>query len=798
MRFTTSLPHTGLLTKSSATAKVAFSTYTTVEPGFHSTTPVIVDEAYESPETVTLRYEEACAGGSIGRSDSLSGFLPMSAFGKPPPPHLQGFDTNRSFSDPSYAYPAAPQHASQPPPHASPFQNATEMAQVSYGSHATRGSYDEQAGSYASFNSNPTPASIRVTSRQPPRGLPGSKLDVYIASVYELMTTNLESIFLMFGQQRCQASLMRYEQPSRDYQYVVSCEVPQIAVDAWESAEVPLFLLIENAEGELMEKLDVGPFTYERGRLGSDAESLKSTERSSSLVMKPQEDFSTYSYLPSDSYSPQVQYGAYEGIHSQQFGRGNSMYQPSPPGRGMYQYSSGSPSSAIKSRSNQVPTWTSYRNGNSEGHHNQGMPGRTSLPSISPSPLLVRTSTIDQNRNNTGVSMNASGSYYHQAMHPLAVILNLHNDLDSMGRLNTWSTEEIQSRRRILQFKRSQAGNTINIRVKPVMPEERQQHSICISCILWEDKNQCFVTSVDTIYLLEYIMAQKFQTEEKNRIRRNLEHFKPLTVKKPIPDKYDETNAFFTAIMGFPQPKPRNIEKDIKVFAWKSLSNALRKITSKYSVKSGSSQPQASLPPPTLLTPASSTGYGDSSTTAAYGQPTDRNGMFSPRSSTRSMSGASTHPPSFAGIPARLSSPPYNHLNPIKGDNNNHSNSAPDLRANLPLFADTNNNNHSASAPQWSAPTQHHMPAPLQQYTPRSSWDLTAAAAGGYADPAAQAQGNAVGVAVTAAGGMPSVLQRPAVVVGQMPLSPLRSRGGLEDGGGVKDERRGSLQALRS
>lgn len=459
------------------------------------------------------------------------------------------------------------------------------MAQVSYGSHATRGSYDEQqqqAGSYAPFNSNPTPASIRVTSRHPPRGLPGSKLDIYVASVYELMTTSLESIFLMFGQQKCQASLMRCEQQSRDYQYIVSAEVPQIAVEAWESAEVPLFLLIENAEGEFVEKLDVGPFTYERGRLGSDAESLKSTERSSSLVIKPQEDFSTYSYLPSDNYPPQVQYGAYEGIHSQQFGRGNSMYQPSPPGRGMYQYSSGSPSSAIKARSNQIPTWTSYRNGSSEGHHNQGMSGRTSLPSISPSPLLVRTSTIDQNRNNAGVPMNASGSYYHQAMHPLAVILNLHSDLESMGRLNTWSTEEIQSRRRILQFKRSQAGNTINIRVKPVKPEERQQHSICISCILWEDKNQCFVTSVDTIYLLEYIMAQKFQTEEKNRIRRNLEHFKPLTVKKPIPDKYDETNAFFTAIMGFPQPKPRNIEKDIKVFTWKSLSNALRKITSKY------------------------------------------------------------------------------------------------------------------------------------------------------------------------------------------------------------------------
>lgn len=158
------------------------------------------------------------------------------------------------------------------------------------------------------------------------------------------------------------------------------------------------------------------------------------------------------------------------------------------------------------------------------------------------------------------------------------------------------------------------------------------------------------------------------------------------------------------------------------------------------------------------------------------------------------MSGASTHPPPFTGIPARLNSPPYNHLNPIKGDPNNNSNAPP----NLPLFADTtNHSSHAATGAQWSVPTQHHMPAPLQQYTPRSSWDLTAAAAGGYADPAAQAQGSAVGVAVTAAGGMPSVLQRPPTT--QMPLSPLRSRGGLEEvGGGVKEERKGSLQALRS
>jgi hypothetical protein len=34
--------------------------------------------------------------------------------------------------------------------------------------------------------------------------------------------------------------------------------------------------------------------------------------------------------------------------------------------------------------------------------------------------------------------------------------------------------------------------------------------------------------------------------------------------------------------MGFPNPKPRNIEKDVKVFPWKILAHALKKIISKY------------------------------------------------------------------------------------------------------------------------------------------------------------------------------------------------------------------------
>lgn len=40
--------------------------------------------------------------------------------------------------------------------------------------------------------------------------------------------------------------------------------------------------------------------------------------------------------------------------------------------------------------------------------------------------------------------------------------------------------------------------------------------------------------------------------------------------------------------MNFPSPKPRNIEKDVKIFPWKTLSKALEKILAKVSAISSS------------------------------------------------------------------------------------------------------------------------------------------------------------------------------------------------------------------
>ena len=129
-----------------------------------------------------------------------------------------------------------------------------------------------------------------------------------------------------------------------------------------------------------------------------------------------------------------------------------------------------------------------------------------------------------------------------------------------------------------MHFRRSQSGSTITTTFTPVSVDDRPPNSVCISCIYWEEKQECFVTSVDTIYLLEQLVAARFTVEEKNRIRRNLEGFRPLTVSKGKSD----SEEFFKVIMAFPAPKPRNIEKDVKVFHWKDLASALKKIIGKY------------------------------------------------------------------------------------------------------------------------------------------------------------------------------------------------------------------------
>jgi hypothetical protein len=572
----------------------------------------------------------------LARADSPPGFLSMSAYGKPPPQshgqffawtmfrqsnpmtHLMcgtnslttslGFDMSRSFSE---SYASTPIFAPQPPVTAvntQAYQNVPLITAMDYVGQS-RVPYDDQSGPYLNVGATPIP---QVASYRPSRGSKGTRMDVYITSLYDLATSNLPSFFLMFGSRKCAAPLAKIDQQGGVCQYVVTTEVPAFNSTGWQSSQVPVYLLLESGDGELMGKVDVGSFNYVEGSSQEtsnatdvsrkrkisleSAELMKSpTKRASNNQLRPKDELSSYNYMASaeTSFSPYLQPNPQYNM-MQQYSRNSGQYQPQPLQRPMnqqYQYpvSSTSSSPNVKAQSPQVSSWSPYSAVVSHITPSPGLGGSTntsSRPNISglPSPLpanppLIRTSTLQQTPSpaTTPAGAQQSGQPFNPyTLYPHKAVLKIVGDLDSMT--EGWTVDEWSANRRIVMFKRSQSGCTITTTFGPVTVDERPANSICISCIFWEDKNECFVTSVDTIYLLEQLVAARFTVEEKNRIRRNLEGFRPLTVSKAKPD----SEEFFKLIMGFPSPKPRNIEKDVKVFPWKILVHALKKIIGKY------------------------------------------------------------------------------------------------------------------------------------------------------------------------------------------------------------------------
>ncbi|KZT68319.1 hypothetical protein DAEQUDRAFT_339343 [Daedalea quercina L-15889] len=156
--------------------------------------------------------------------------------------------------------------------------------------------------------------------------------------------------------------------------------------------------------------------------------------------------------------------------------------------------------------------------------------------------------------------------------------LVLETNLESMTK--DWEKSEHDAGRRLVHFSRVQEGSTLKVSCETRMQEDYVEGATVISCIYRKDTDSCYVTSVDIIFLLERLVGQEFDIEEKNRIRRNLEGFRPKTVSKNRPDSSD----FFLQIMNFASPKPRNIEKDLKVFDWSVLPQALEKIISRYTL----------------------------------------------------------------------------------------------------------------------------------------------------------------------------------------------------------------------
>jgi hypothetical protein len=698
--------------------------------------------------------------------------------------HGPAFDSSRSFSESAFSF-VQPTYGSQPSVSSSvaapSFLPAAQMNHMAYPSNQGKGAYDDQSGPYLNVGSTPVP---QVIAYNPARGARGTKVFVDITSLYELQTTNTPIFFLLFGRHKSGASLSKLSQQGGVCSYRVAAEVPQFPVTGWSSAQVPISLYMETGDGDVIAKVDVGGFTYidigrsnvddrqqdasKKRKMSTDSSELMRSpvKRSSSHRIRPKEEFNTYSYTPTDPsapFSPYLQTGGSYSNIMPQYARPTPGFQGQGSTRQLgYNYSSSATASppTIKGESPQVSNWspayatmaaaTIARSPGLPSNAAQTRTGLTSLPSpsVSANPPLIRTSTLQQSPSpaSTPHAGHPNQQYNAYALYSQKAKLEIIGDVDSMAQ--NWSPDEFEARRRLVLFKRSQSGSTITANFQPVSIDDRPQHSICVSCIYWEEKEECFVTSVDTIQLLEQLVAARFTVEEKNRIRRNLEGFRPLTVSKGKAD----SEEFFKVIMAFPPPKPRNIEKDVKVFHWKDLSSALNKIIGKYVSRHRSpapaifnirqsASPSSTLPPaPALLTPVSSTGYAtDSNTGISYlsDHQTTGGGAVSPRS----LSGSVTSTAYASSIPARVMSP----LNPKPLSNL--QNTAPHL--------------HESPAHWPGGQQQHHMP-PLQYQTPlnsqparsSSSWDLSsyldpqsATAGGGSSNASSQRQVQAMSYA---------------------------------------------------
>ncbi|KAL2872821.1 transcriptional regulator medA [Aspergillus lucknowensis] len=507
----------------------------------------------------------------------------MSAFQKPHQAALLDCDSTQSLQDgASYSTYGQTPYVSTP---LVPSPMADHVSQISdcvpyMAKHEYASSYEDEQSPMINAEHRQLP---EVISYSPQRGSEGTRVFVQIQSPYDLHTSSYATIYIVFGSKRCECNPHFLGFEASSFQYVLSVDTPPFVSTGSPSLAVPLQVAMDGQNGRHSTTLQVGVYTYEhtgqkspsdenrKRRISSVSDPLsRPIKRASTLPVQIKEEPSNYNPyspymqpLPSMNGFPPYQTGSSPRIApAQQYTTSPANSQPS-----------------IRAPSPTAPSWSpSFL---SVGHEQRGngytvshgvCQPKPSSPARISNPTLIRTSTLQQSN---GLPQTQSFNPY--AMYPSKAILKLNGDLDSMAQ--NWTQEEVEAKRRLVQFTRMQSGSTIHTDFKPVTPEERAPNSICISCIYWSGKDECFVTSVDTIYLLESLVAVRFTVEEKNRIRRNLEGFRPLTVSKSKADSED----FFKVIMGFPAPKPRNIEKDVKVFPWRILSHALKKIIGKYS-----------------------------------------------------------------------------------------------------------------------------------------------------------------------------------------------------------------------
>ncbi|KAF9003443.1 hypothetical protein BDQ17DRAFT_505279 [Cyathus striatus] len=174
---------------------------------------------------------------------------------------------------------------------------------------------------------------------------------------------------------------------------------------------------------------------------------------------------------------------------------------------------------------------------------------------------------------------------------------------------NNWTAKELSAGRRLVRFSWDVKGTLIQASCAPVSQEEYHPNDLVISCIRRQEDERLptehLVTSCDVLYIAQRLLGVLFDTEEENRVRRNIQSIECATIsnvrdlgtcesfprsrnekkntsRTGIARSKNHDDSFFTRVMMYPNPKPRHIRKSFKVYRWEDLSKALGMIFNKY------------------------------------------------------------------------------------------------------------------------------------------------------------------------------------------------------------------------
>ena len=431
---------------------------------------------------------------------------------------------------------------------------------------------------------------VEIVSTGPYHGSAGDELRIIFRSKSAYPPQRFVH-YIVFGYKHVRTTLVEEFFQDPFYRYTITAQVPE---QGDTGVTMPLMLDIQDENQLSIEQKSLGHFFYpyqaysttdRKRKLSEDPSEFFQAKRSASQPLLASKYKGSSSILPGEPVPPMptfatAMYSPYERLSRVPYGQplGPSRHQPS------YGYAM-SPNLAPQSLKVRSPRAASAAYGT--------VPRLTPAqsPRAAPSSAVAMTRSLSTSSNPTLVRTTSIRSPAPPAPHPYGevpafnpysiypnakAVLTIVGDLHAM--CDGWNPREAEESRRLVEFERSQTGSAITATFRAVSQEERSPNNACISCIYWARRGEYYVTSVDTIGLLEALVAVRFTVEEKNRIRRNLEGFKPYTVSK----NKDECDDVFRLIMGFPSPKPRNIEKDIKIFPWASLGQALKKIIGKY------------------------------------------------------------------------------------------------------------------------------------------------------------------------------------------------------------------------